>query len=256
MTALPLEVTRLVKDHGPLTKRVHLAQDGTIANDSTNCRMSRGIMHRTSLPDWRDFAAVIEETPNNVAYALGTMRADLPASIHLVAKVEPQSEKPGFATRTRGTIQYRDEPGLVLLDFDTKGVPEDVRARLRSLGGFCAAIEAVCAGIALAGYIRRSQRAQAYFIVRRARRILPAASTFMFLSRTSRTDGAEPLAAKHQAIPRVKPDFAIVPARERSLRGLARRGLIHRTEDQANPAGQAGNTAPTKGKRQCLQPHP
>jgi hypothetical protein len=188
-----------------LTKRVHLAQDGTIANDSTDCRMSRGIMHRTSLPDWRDFAAVIEETPNNVAYALGTMRADLPASIHLVAKVEPQSEKPGFATRTRGTIQYRDEPGLVLLDFDTKGIPEDVRARLRSLGGFCAAIEAVCAGIALAGYIRRSQRAPAYFIVRRARRIVPAASTFMFLSRTSRTDGAEPLAAKHQAIPRVKP---------------------------------------------------
>jgi hypothetical protein len=158
-----VEITRLVKDHGPLTKRVHLAQDGTIAIDSTDCRMSRGIMHRTSLPEWRDFAAVIEETPNNVAYALGTMRADLPASIHLVAKAEPQSEKPGFATRTRGTIHYRDEPGLVLLDFDTKGMPEDVRARLRSLGGFCAAIEAVCAGIALAGYIRRKSTSAGIF---------------------------------------------------------------------------------------------
>jgi hypothetical protein len=38
MTALPIEVTRLVKDHGPLTKRVPLA-DGTIVNVPANAKI-------------------------------------------------------------------------------------------------------------------------------------------------------------------------------------------------------------------------
>lgn len=118
-----------------LTKHIHLAPDGTVANDSSDCRMSCGIMRRMALPDWRDFAALIEETPKNVAYALGAIRADLAASVRLVAKADPQSGQPGFATRTAGTIQYRKQPGLVLLDFDTKGMPEILRARLRGLDG-------------------------------------------------------------------------------------------------------------------------
>jgi hypothetical protein len=177
-----------------LTKRVHLAQDGTIANDSTDCRMSRGIMHRMVLPDWRDYAAISEETPGNVAYALGAIRGDLPAIVRLVAKADPQSGQAGFAARTAGTIQYSDQPGLVLLDIDIKAMPENVRVALLGLGGFCAALETVCPGAWRPLAIFAANRpAPAYFIVRRARRILPAASTFMFLSSRSRPDGAEPL---------------------------------------------------------------
>jgi hypothetical protein len=97
MTAL--EITRLVKCGGPLTKRIHLAPDGTVANDS-------GIMRRMALSDWRDFAALIEETPNNVAYALGAIRADLAASVRRVAKADPQSGQPGLqrAQRARFSI--------------------------------------------------------------------------------------------------------------------------------------------------------
>jgi hypothetical protein len=63
--------------------------------------------------------------------------------------------KPGFAARTAGTIQYSDQPGLVLLDFDIKAMPENVRAALLGLGGFCAALETVRPGLAAAGHIRR-----------------------------------------------------------------------------------------------------
>jgi hypothetical protein len=112
-------------------------------------------MHRMVLPDWRDYAAVSEETPSNVAYALGAIRGDLPATVRLVAKADLQSGQAGVAARTAGTIQYSDQPGLVLLDFDIKAMPENVRAALLGLGGFCAALETVCPGLAAAGHIRR-----------------------------------------------------------------------------------------------------
>jgi hypothetical protein len=82
-----IELVRLIKDQGPLTKRIHL-KDGRVANDSKDCRMSRGIMERLCLADWRDFAGLIEQTPRNVAYALGRLRDDLPASVRLVVKDE------------------------------------------------------------------------------------------------------------------------------------------------------------------------
>jgi hypothetical protein len=51
---LSLEITRFEKTGGPLTKRVYLKSDGAIANDSSDCRMSRGVMHRQHLVTKRD----------------------------------------------------------------------------------------------------------------------------------------------------------------------------------------------------------
>ena len=78
---LSLEITRFEKTGGPLTKRVYLKPDGAIANDSSDCRMSRGVMHRQHLVDWRALAGLIEVTPRNTAYALGVMRPGLPDSV-------------------------------------------------------------------------------------------------------------------------------------------------------------------------------
>jgi hypothetical protein len=146
---LSLEITRFEKTGGPLTKRVYLKPDGAIANDSSDCRMSRGVMHRQHLLDWRALACLIEETPRNTAYALGVMRPDLPDSVPLVTRRDPRSAQPGFATRTAETILYREgRPGPVLLDYDTKGMPPDIRARMQECGGFRGALETVCAGFA------------------------------------------------------------------------------------------------------------
>ena len=55
---LAIEVTRLIKGGGALTKRLHL-QDGVLGNDSSQCRMSAGAAERVPLDDWRNFASLI-----------------------------------------------------------------------------------------------------------------------------------------------------------------------------------------------------
>jgi hypothetical protein len=87
-----------------------------------------------------------------VAYALGSLRDDLPDSIPLVEKGKLT---PGAAARTHKTIFYRELPSLVLLDFDAKGMPPAVKQRLDDRGGFVAVLKCLCAGLREAGYIRR-----------------------------------------------------------------------------------------------------
>ena len=151
----PVELTRITKDSGAVTKRIHLNPDGSIGNDSSRCAIGKGRMTRLHLPDWRDFKEMLEATPRNTAYALGALRPGLPDSVQLVRKRDPQSAQPGVATRTAAEILYRAEPSFVLCDFDTKGMPPDVESRLRRFGGFGGAIEAVCPAVATAGHIRR-----------------------------------------------------------------------------------------------------
>ena len=156
MSDVPIEITRLVKSDGPLTKRIHLDPQGALANDSGDCRMSQGTMSRQPLPDLRAFAALIETTPRNTAYALGTMRPGLPDSLKLVTKQDPRAGAPGFATRTQGTFVYEAaRPALVLCDFDTKGMLLDVKRRLLEMDGFRGGLAAVCHGLAAAGRVHR-----------------------------------------------------------------------------------------------------
>jgi hypothetical protein len=117
----PVELTKITKDSGAVTKRVHLNPDGSIGNDSSRCAIGKGRMTRLHLPDWRDFKEMLEATPRNTAYALGALRPGLPDSVQLVRKRDPQSAQPGVATRTADAILYREKcPGFALLDFDTK----------------------------------------------------------------------------------------------------------------------------------------
>jgi hypothetical protein len=152
----PIELTRFVKNGGPLTKKLHLAPDGKVANESSDCRMQQGVMTRVRLGDWREFAALIEETPRDAAWALGALKAGLPDTMQLVVKDHPLAGRTGFAVRTGENFLYRpDCPALVLADFDTKGMPAEIWARIEELGGFEAALIKVCAGIAGTGRIHR-----------------------------------------------------------------------------------------------------
>ena len=141
------EIVILEKDEGPLTKKVHLSPDGKLLNDSRDCRMSRGMMTRRRLLDWTELARIIEATPRNVAYSLGALRTGIPDPVRLAVKADPLSTQPGYATRTGGTIIYREDwPAFVLLDFDTKGMPAAVKERIAACGGFAGALAALCSG--------------------------------------------------------------------------------------------------------------
>ena len=158
------ELTRLTKAGGPLTKQLHLTPDGKLANDSTQCRMARGQLERIRLEDWRSFGPLIETTAPNVAYALGRLIDGLPDKARLVTKGDPEAGQPGVVARTQSNFLYRPgAPAFVLIDYDTKGMPDAVRARIETLGGFTGALAAVCPGVSGAGYIeRRSTSAGAH----------------------------------------------------------------------------------------------
>lgn len=151
-----LEITRLEKSGGPLTKRLHLDEAGVLRNDSSNCRMSRGKMHRERLVDLEAFAALIENMARNEAVALGSLKEGLPDSVSLVTKQDPRASEAGYATRTKDKIAYREgEPGIVLIDYDTKGMPASVKERVAELGGFFAALVSICSMLPNAGLVIR-----------------------------------------------------------------------------------------------------
>src|ERR1700720_3668454 len=104
--------------------------------------MRRRAAPHTTLRGGQCDAHPLEGTRRNAAWGLGALRPDLPDSAPLVRKRDPQSAQPGFVTRTAAEILYEAEPSFVLCDFDTKGMPPDVKSRLQELGGICATLRA------------------------------------------------------------------------------------------------------------------
>jgi hypothetical protein len=44
-----IEITRVAKKGGPLTKKISLDRDGKLVSDASKCLMNRGTAHRASL---------------------------------------------------------------------------------------------------------------------------------------------------------------------------------------------------------------
>ena len=105
-------------------------------------------------------ATTISQLDSTQAIALGALRADLPDEVKVVTK-DKLNGAAGVIARTNDAIHYQTgRPAFVLLDFDTKGMPPEVAARLKSLGGFWAALVAVLAELRdVAHAIRRSTSA-------------------------------------------------------------------------------------------------
>src|SRR5262245_33306824 len=64
---------------------------------------------------------------------LGAMRPDLPDEVEVTTKKQLNGEaRPDLIARTGSNILYREkQPAPVLLDFDQKGMPPEVRERFR-----------------------------------------------------------------------------------------------------------------------------
>jgi hypothetical protein len=72
-----IELTRLTKDGGPLTKRIYLSPDGTLVKDGSACVMGRGVAERVRLAGVDELAALIEGLTPSQALALGALRPGL-----------------------------------------------------------------------------------------------------------------------------------------------------------------------------------
>ena len=165
--SLPIEITLLAKSSGPLTKRISLAADGSLKSDGSACLMGRGDARRVRFSDLHAFADCISNLVQQQAVALGSLRLDLPDKVEIITKHKLEklngAARPDLIARTGCHIVYRpNQPALALLDFDTKGMPLEVAARLK-LGGYWAALVSVLPELASTARVtRRSTSAGIY----------------------------------------------------------------------------------------------
>src|SRR5262245_44163274 len=140
-----IELTKLTKNGGPLTKRLSLTSDGALVKDGSACVMTRGTAERVKVIGTNALGMLIEDLAPSQAIALGTLRADLPNKIGVVTKdklVVNGVAQPNIIARTGANITYRG-PAFALLDFDSKGMPATVAAELEHAGGFWGALQKV-----------------------------------------------------------------------------------------------------------------
>jgi hypothetical protein len=110
--------------------------------------MARGTARRARIGNVGELAELINRMRSCEALALGRLREDLPETVEVMPKrmldQANGTPRPDLIARAGTDIVYRrDAVALALLDFDTKGMPADVAARIRERGGFWGTLESV-----------------------------------------------------------------------------------------------------------------
>jgi hypothetical protein len=150
-----IELTGITKTGGPLTKRIHLDEDGRLISDGSACVMSAGRAKRVRLESLQDAAAVIGSLDPHEAIALGRLRDDLPDEVTVTTQTRLATLN--GSARTSGFINYAaGHAALALIDIDTKGMPAAVKARIEDAGGYWAALVTVLPALATVGRIVRT----------------------------------------------------------------------------------------------------
>src|SRR5262245_8382861 len=149
------EITVFAKAGGPLTKRISLAPDGALKSDGAACVMASGKARRASLASVLDLGNLIEQLKPNEAIALGSLRDGLADQVEVVPKRKFNGAANVIA-RTGADIVYRKgQPALALLDFDTKGMPNEITVALKRCGSYWAALVAVLPALAATARVTR-----------------------------------------------------------------------------------------------------
>jgi hypothetical protein len=159
-----IEIVLFSKDDGPLTKRISLGPNGKIVSDGSQCIMASGTARRIVLSSLREFADLIGSLGMNQAIALGALAADLPDEVRIVPKHKLNGGAAGIIARTQNFISFRPgQPALMLLDFDIKGQPPQVRQRLAEFGGFWPALVSVLPELTTVARIERASTSAGLF---------------------------------------------------------------------------------------------
>jgi hypothetical protein len=147
--------TIFTKSNGPLTKSIELGADGALVSNSSECMMAHGRARRAYVKNTGEFADLISALGQNEAIGLGQLLADLGDDVAVVTVAELNG---GSAiARTAQFISYTNgEPAFLLIDHDTKGMPDEVRERLQEAGGFWPALVSVCPVLKGVGRVERA----------------------------------------------------------------------------------------------------
>jgi hypothetical protein len=165
-----IEITVFRKSEGILSKRISLLKSGKIKADGSECRMCEGTARRIMLNDVAALGALISNMRSNEALALGRLRAGLPAEVSVRLKKEVNESTPAdtIARSTDYLAYAAGKPAYMLLDHDRKGMPSEVAAKLKNLGGFWPAL--LLAAPALTGAARVHRRSTSAGLYHRDKR--------------------------------------------------------------------------------------
>jgi hypothetical protein len=152
------EITLFEKQGGALSKRIWLDPSGRVSSDGSACLMTQGTARRIEIADVRGYADLVNDCASNEALALGRLKDGLPQRVCVVTadKLNGGSE-PATIARTKQFLVF--EPGaggLVLFDFDPKGMSAAVERRLRECGGLHGALVTVMPALETVGMIERA----------------------------------------------------------------------------------------------------
>jgi hypothetical protein len=106
--------------------------------------MSKATAERVEIDNIAQFGELIGGLTSAQAIALGTLRSGLPNKVNIATKEAINGNVgPNVVARTASNIIFRQGPGLAFIDFDGKGMPNEIKARLDELGGCWPALLAV-----------------------------------------------------------------------------------------------------------------
>lgn len=159
------EITLVEKtgDDAVLSKRISLDSEGALVKDGSQCRMAEGTARRVSVPTAKALADCIAGCASNQAITLGALRASLPARVRITVPGRPAADSDAI-TRSREFIDYLfGVPGWALIDFDTKGMPPEVAARIEAASGMWKALLVVAPTLGCATRVSRDSTSAGLF---------------------------------------------------------------------------------------------
>ncbi|MET4296682.1 hypothetical protein ABIB06_007473 [Bradyrhizobium sp. LB8.2] len=159
------QITLITKRDAPslMSKRIALDAGGELKSDGSECRMTSGTAAREFVGTASALALIIAGCRPDQAITLGALKAELPNRV-AVTTPSKLSNYVGAITRSRSCIDY--EPGLpawCLIDFDTKGMPDEVRAQIEAAGGMWNALLTVAPELAKAARVSRASTTAGLF---------------------------------------------------------------------------------------------
>jgi hypothetical protein len=141
---------------GPLSKSISLGDGGRPISDASDCKMSAGNACNVVFEGLLGLGNLISGLDSEQALALGQILDTEDGKILEVVVKDALTGAPDQIARSKDHIGFVEgQPGLLLIDFDQKGMPDEIRERITEAGGAWSLICQVVPELAEAGCLRR-----------------------------------------------------------------------------------------------------
>jgi hypothetical protein len=197
-----VEITAFQKQQGDLTKTIWInTKTGNVKSDGAACRMAKGTARRYKIQSAGSLARLLELTPMNVAYALGSLRDGVPDRAGVVLARDLKNERTGVIARSKDYLCYSSgKPALMLLDHDAKAMPVEVEQEVKRLGGFWPALVSVIPDLAHAARVLRRSTSAGLYDGRTKERLAGSGGWHVYIEAASGADIERALKTLHERL--------------------------------------------------------